>query len=460
MRFPLRTIARVVRPVVCVLLATWFFAPPCEALAQAASRLLQREQIARMGLTRAWFGQVEMDASRHEVARAVLAGDQVFVLTTGGTLHAFHAETGETMWVASHGNPDWPSLGPTANKDLVAFVNGSSLYVLKRSNGEPALVRRIGGATGASPSMSNTFCYVPMVSGRVEGYSLADSAAPPWFFQSHGRALVAPMVSDSTLVWSTNIGHVYFGNSLVPGIRFRIETGSEIVASPSYRGQIVMVGTFSGEVIAVHQQTAAEQWRFAAEFPITRSPAAVGGRVFVTTQRPALVAIDLVTGQPLWQTPKITQFAAASAERVYAVDNLNALVVLDAATGAVISRIPSDGRSTALVNDQTDRLYLVSRDGKVQCLHEIGLSQPLVHTPPPAVAPAADALTPAAPAEAVPPSQPAVTPSEDNPFGSSPSAPATGGNPFGDAASPSPATPATPPPPSNTPPASDNPFGF
>jgi outer membrane protein assembly factor BamB len=426
-----------------------------EASAQAASRLLQREQVARMGLTRAWFGQVDMDPSRHRVARAVLAGDQLFVLTTGGTLHAFHAHTGETMWVASHGNPEWPSLGPTANQDLVAYVNGSTLYVLKRANGEPTIVRRIGGATGASPAMSKTFCFVPMVNGRVEGYSLASSTAQPWFYQSHGRAMVAPLATESSLVWTTNIGHVYVGNAQVPDIRYRIESGSEIVASPSFRSPIVFVGTFNGEVFAIHEQTGAEQWRFAAEYPVTRSPAAVGGRVFVTTQRPALFAIDLVTGQPLWQAPKITQFAAASAERVYALDNLNALVALDAASGAVLNRMPSDGRSTALVNDQTDRLYLVTSDGKVQCLHEIGLVTPLVHTPPPAVAPADS--TPRAPVESTP--APPVTPPlrDDDPFGAPAATPPAdaSGDPFsGGATTP----PASTPPASSAPPADGDPF--
>jgi hypothetical protein len=43
---------------------------------------------------------------------------------------------------------------------------------------------------------------------------------------------------------------------------------------------------------------------------------------------------------------------------------------------------PSDGTINALVNDQTDRLYLISDDGLVQCFHEIGAQAPLYHNPP------------------------------------------------------------------------------
>ena len=425
-------------------------------------RLLPRDQIARLGLTRAWFAQVELDSSQHHVVRAILSGDQLFVLTSAGTLHAIQALTGETMWVAPLGNPNWPSLGPTASKDLVAFVNGATLYVLKRANGQPAIVRRIGGATGAAPAISPTYCFVPMVTGRLEGYPMADAALPPWFYQSHGRAMTAPLVTDMSVVWTTSSGHIYVANSISPGIRYRVETDSEIVASPSYRSPIVFVATYGGEVLALHETTGAELWKFAAEYPIIHSPAAVGGRVFVTSLRPALFAVDGASGQHLWSAPKVAQFAAASHERVYAIDNLNALVVLDAASGALLNRMPTDGRSKALVNDQTDRFYLVSNDGKVQCLHEIGAVTPIYHNLPAETAPAQTA--PVAPAAAEP-AEPAAAPT-DNPFGILPAAtPAGTDDPFGGGAQP-PAggaapggVPANPPPGDGGNPFGDNPLG-
>jgi hypothetical protein len=162
--------------------------------------------------------------------------------------------------------------------------------------------------------------------------------------------------------------------------------------------------------------------------------------------------VDIVNGVAQWSSPTITQFAAASRERVYAIDNLRSLVVLDAASGAILQRMPTDGASTALVNDQTDRLYLVSERGLVQCLREIAAEQPLYHNPRPAATPAevvpktpADAM-PATPATPTQPTTPAAEP--DNPFG----------GPLGGAARQPTVPPAGPPgQPSGTP--DDNPFG-
>jgi outer membrane protein assembly factor BamB len=411
--------------------------------APAGSRLLARDQALRLGLVRAWFAQVQLDSARAEVERSILAGDQLFALTSDGTLHAFNALTGATMWVVSVGNPDHPSLGPTANEDQVAVVNGSTLHVLKRANGQPSVVRRIGGATGASPVMSKTYCFVPMLTGRVEGYPVQDLTQSPWFYQSDGRAMTAPRVSQASVVWTTDRGHVYVGNAIEPGVSYRVETGSEIVATPAYRVPIIYIATVSGEMIAVHETTGAEQWRFAAEYPILRSPAAIGGRVFVTTLKPELFAVDAASGAPLWAAPRITEFAAISRDRVYAMDSLHSLIVLDANSGATLGRMPTDGSLTALVNDQTDRLYLISKDGKIQCLHEIGATQPTYHTPP--QAPPTEAV-PARPVETAPVTAPppAAAPApNENPFGEVPATPAT------------PATPTTPATPADT----ENPFG-
>jgi outer membrane protein assembly factor BamB len=434
------------------LAAVTFHLIPDSALAQQRGPMLAREQIARLGLVRAWFAQVQVDGSHSRVQRAILSGDQLFVLTNVGTLHAIHALTGETMWVATLGRPDFPSLGPAANDAQVAVLNGSTLHVLDRIDGRPIIVRRVGGAPGAAPAMSNNYCFVPMLMGRLEGYGVATETMPLWNYQALGRAMVPPLVTATSVVWSTDVGHIYFGNANAPGVRFRLETGSEIVASPAASGRMIYVGTVAGELIAADEMTGAQPWRFAAGFPIARSPAAIGGRVYVTSLRPALAAVDIVNGVAQWSSPTITQFAAASRERVYAIDNLRSLVVLDAASGAILQRMPTDGASTALVNDQTDRLYLVSERGLVQCLREIAAEQPLYHNPRPAATPAevvpktpADAM-PATPATPTQPTTPAAEP--DNPFG----------GPLGGAARQPTVPPAGPPgQPSGTP--DDNPFG-
>ncbi len=389
---------------------------------------MSRELTQRLGLKRAWFAQVQLDRARNHVERAVIFGDHLVVLTTGGVVQNFDALSGATHWVAPFGNPLYPSLGPAVSDKFVALVNGSTLYVLDMKDGRSTKVRRVGGAPGASPGLSHNYVFVPLTSGRVEGYPLEGKVRTPWYYQSSGRTMVAPLVTPTSLVWSTDNGYLYVAGADETGTRFRLETGSPILAPPAYRKPYIYVGTVTGEVFAVGESNGTRQWKFATGYPIMRAPAAIGDKVFVTSDKPSLTCIDAKNGMAVWEASNITQFAAASKQRVYAVDHLGALVMLDAATGAVLGTMPNDERTKALVNDQTDRIYLVSADGMVQCFHEIGADQVTYHNPPEPAAPPEGSETPAVKpssvpaADEAPPTQPEEKPEargEENPFGGS-----------------------------------------
>jgi hypothetical protein len=115
-------------------------------------------------------------------------------------------------------------------------------------------------------------------------------------------------------------------------------------------------------------------------------------------------------------------------------------MVLDAKSGVPLGSLRTSPETTAIVNPTTDRLYLVSETGLVQCLHEVGADKPTIHTAPAAPAegdaadPAVSAEEGAEPAE---PGQPAAgspfdEPADDaSPFGGDDTA-----DPFGGGAEP------------------------
>jgi outer membrane protein assembly factor BamB len=166
-------------------------------------------------------------------------------------------------------------------------------------------------------------------------------------------------------------------------MRYRLETGAEIVAPPSYLHPDVIVASLEGEVFAMNEMSGQQHWKYSCGFPVTRAPAGVGDRVFVTSGEPALHCISATTGFGMWEAPHVQQFAAASNDRVYGVNDLGEFVVLNAATGVTLAKIRSDRPIHALVNDQTDRVYLVSDDGMVECLHELNMKAPMYHNPKP-----------------------------------------------------------------------------
>ena len=101
-------------------------------------------------------------------------------------------------------------------------------------------------------------------------------------------------------MWATETGYLYVGNSVKPGMRFRLETGSEIVAPPTYRKPFVYVAATSGEVFAMQEMTGVREWKYASGFPVTRAVAPVGERVFATSEEPRLHCIDAKSGGAEW----------------------------------------------------------------------------------------------------------------------------------------------------------------
>ena len=90
-------------------------------------------------------------------------------------------------------------------------------------------------------------------------------------------------------------------------------------------------------------------------------------------------AITAKTGKQLWWSPDILHFVAAGRQRVYASDKLGRLRILDAGTGSMLDMLPTGGLPIKVCNNQTDRIYLATDGGLVQCLHEVDETKPIVY---------------------------------------------------------------------------------
>ena len=388
----------------------------------------------RHGLTRAWYTQVQMDRARARVAHIVLHEGTLFVQTDQAVLHAIDAETGQTLWAGEVGRRGHPSMAPSANSNLVAVVNGSFLYVVNRFNGKLLWKAQVDGAPGAGPALSEQRAYVPMVDGLVLSYQLQplkdplkelgkirqeeltleerevleserreairlrQEYVPPLACQSVGRSLVQPIITrqtegDEFVAWPTDRGFLFVGhvNRLEQDrftVRYRLQTEAGIAAQPSYLppdprlvgdSGVIFGASRDGFVHAITESDGESLWRFSTGEPILEPVAVIGQHVFVATQPGGMYCLTAKTGSEVWWTPQVSQFIAASQERVYVADKLGRVLILDAKTGARLDSFPAVSLPIRLINTQTDRIYLATDTGLLQCFHEIELSEPLDH---------------------------------------------------------------------------------
>lgn len=341
-----------------------------------AGPLVSKMVAHRVGLDRGWFTQVQMNAAYTQVSDWSLAHDELFVLTNVGLVHAIDANTGHTLWIARMGNPDYPSLGPAVNSHFVAIINGTTLFVLHRDSGRLAMEQRLGGAPGAKPVLTEHFVYTPLINGRMVGYPLDDSVKYPQSYYSSGRTTAAPLATPNGLVWSTSEGHLYSLGSEQSRVRYRLESRSPFAASATYRDETLYAMSAMGDLYAVDEAQGEKRWRYSTGYPARQSPAVIRQSAFVVSDQPALHCVNIVTGEARWTAPGIRQFAAASKDYVYGMDRYGGLAILHAASGARMGELRLAGNQTALANDLSDRIFLLSDRGLLQCLHEVGATEP------------------------------------------------------------------------------------
>lgn len=400
--------------------------------APATAQIVSKIAAAQQGMDREWFAQIELDRARSRIYDVALHRGALFVLVDNGTVHSVDAETGRTNWVSQVGSPKHPSMGPAANDQVVALVNGSKLYVVDRNTGRMLWSRETIGGPGAGPALTETSCFVPMINGMVQAFDLEEPKKSTWNYFSNGRTLIRPRSSDDSVFWPTDKGLLYVSRAAPPEVRFRVEMKDEIASAPGYSKPYIYSASLDGYVVAVHELSGNQAWRFSTGDPIYKAPVAIKDEVFVCPDQGGMFCIDATTGKEKWWVPKASMFLAASPDRVYATDELARLFILDHKTGSRIATVPIPEMSLLFSNDQTDRLYLGSRTGVLQCLHDLGQDTPIEYIQrtgedQPAEPIEQEGLEAAAPKEAAPAAgNPfgGAAPADDDPFGGAAPAPA------------------------------------
>ncbi|MDR0608480.1 MAG: PQQ-binding-like beta-propeller repeat protein [Planctomycetaceae bacterium] len=133
---------------------------------------------------------------------------------------------------------------------------------------------------------------------------------------------------------------------------------------------LVVTGNKEGYVFAVKDRTGEVVWQFPANGAIIERIAVIGTDVYCPTATGGMHALDLITGKEKWVTSDIRQFVSASQKRIYSIDRRSRLMILDRLTGTPIEAFDAQKFDRVLFNIETDRIYMVSDTGLIQCLYE------------------------------------------------------------------------------------------
>ncbi len=234
------------------------------------------------GLARLWRADIGDGSSDDAMllAQPVIDGGRIYTMDVDASVAAYDAETGEAIWrTRLDGEDDDGTLGGGVAFDsgrLYATTGLAEVAALDAATGKIIWRRRLSGPIRAAPTVRD---------GRVFVVTIANE-------------LFALNAADGKTLWLHN------GLSEVAGL-----VGG---ASPAVDGGIVVAPFSSGEVVALRVENGRVVWTdtltaLRRTDPVTSlahvrgRPVIDRGRVFVVGNAGRTVAIDLRTGNRLWE---------------------------------------------------------------------------------------------------------------------------------------------------------------
>ena len=233
--------------------------------------------------TRAWTARIDGGSNRQRLASPpVVAEGKLFVVDVTATVHAFRADTGAKLWsreiAEGKANRDARFGGGVSYDAGRVFATDGlgDVVALSAADGSVAWRAKPGGPLRGSPTVANDSVYVLTQDNQI--YALGEA--------------------DGQVRWTQSA---------------TLETqGVFGVAAPASAQGTVVAGFSSGDLTAYRYENGRVLWQDALSrtsistsvssvADIDASPIIDGGRVYAVGEGGRMVALDVTTGQRLWE---------------------------------------------------------------------------------------------------------------------------------------------------------------
>lgn len=368
-----------------------------------------------------------------QVVESNVPSIRLVVVTSDGLVQNIDAETGRMLWSSSCGSTTAPAQPAAFSQAGVSLIHGRHLYLLDWQTGKQIQRKELEYGSSIALAVAGNIAYVSDYAGRIEAYGLGTTLIP-WTAQVSGRAVGQPvsLADQSYCAMASSLGYMYtMRGGDTPGMWTRFEAASALTGCLAAGNHSFYVGSIEGVLTKIGVDAKLEnlKWDVTTGEPLTAPPLVIGNRVYVANESGRLLCIDDSEGALLWTETglRILQPLSVAAGNLYCSTLSGRIAAINIDSGRLVAASQPTPLATSVINQTSDRLYVIDTSGRLQCLRPFQSKLPKLVEP---VVVGEDDET--GKSESAATDSPAPATSQD-PFSAAGEA-ASGTNPFGDAA--------------------------
>jgi len=137
--------------------------------------------------------------------------------------------------------------------------------------------------------------------------------------------------------------------------------------------------SIDGYVYCLHERSGEMLWRFSTGHAMSERPIVHKEHAYVFTAKGSMFKISVETGEEVWRVEGIKRCISSSEERLYCVNRSGQILIVDPKSGGTMARMSTELADFKVFNTSTDRIYIGTKTGQLQCLREVQNKWPVLH---------------------------------------------------------------------------------
>ncbi len=245
------------------------------------------------------------------LSSAAIVDGRVYAPALEGYVYCLDLRTGREIWkYRSIDNPDPKKFAagfkaaPRVTKDTVYIGDEDGFFhAIDRKTGKKKWVFETKGEIAGCAAVVGKNLLVPSHDASL--YCLDPRGKQVWNFETQDRVNCSPALAGNFTFVAGCDEHLRVIDIKKGEETLDIPMGSYLIASPALHGDVLYVGTYTGEVVAVNWKTGKFVWRYKGqrELEIHASAAVTDELVLVGGHDKIMHCIDRKSGKPRWTFP-------------------------------------------------------------------------------------------------------------------------------------------------------------